>query len=327
MSQPTQRPGPQINVRGAVDLSSFKRPAPSAPGPGAPGPGAPTGGAGAAPGDAATGVVADVTEATFGAAVQQSMTVPVVVDLWATWCEPCKQLSPVLEKLAVEYGGRFLLAKVDVDANPQISAAFQVQSVPSVVAIIKGQPVPLFQGAQPEAQVRQILDELLRVAAENGVSGTLAMGEPGATDDLEPVEEPLPPLHAQAYEAIERDDLDAAAAAYEQALAQNPGDDMATVGLGQVRLMQRTAGADLAAARAAAAADPQDVDAQLLLADIDLAGGQVEAAFTRLVDLVRITAGDDRDRARTRLVELFALVGGDDPRVIAARRALASALF
>lgn len=326
MSQPTQRPVPQINLRGAVDLAGLKRPP---PGPGGPAAAAAAGvfpGEGAAGGPA--GVVVDVTEATFGGVVQLSMTVPVVVDLWATWCEPCKQLSPVLERLATEYAGRFLLAKVDVDENPQISAAFQVQSIPSVVAILKGQPVPLFQGAYPEAQVRQIFDELLRVAAENGVTGTVPGGQiPVAEADEEPVEEPLPPLHAQAYEAIERDDLEAAAAAYEQALAQDPADGMAEVGLGQVRLLQRTAGADVEAARAAAAAAPQDVEVQLLVADLDVAGGLVEAAFARLVDLVRATSGDERERARTRLVELFQLVGGDDPRVISARRALASALF
>ena len=325
MSQPTQRPAPPINLRGAVDLSGLKRPTPPPGSPrGAAPPSAPGGAPGAVP---ATGVIVDVTEATFGAVVQQSMTVPVVVDLWATWCEPCKQLSPVLEALAVEYAGRFLLAKVDVDANPQISAAFQVQSIPSVVAIIKGQPVPLFQGAYPAAQVRTIVEELLRVAAENGVTGTLPLTDSVPAPPEEPAEEPLPPLHAQAYEAIERDDLEGAAQAYRQALAQDPADDLAAAGLGQVQLMQRTAGADDAAARAAADAAPHDVDAQLLVADLDLSAGAPEAAFARLVELVRVTSGDDRDRVRTRLVDLFALVGGDDPRVAAARRALASALF
>jgi putative thioredoxin len=333
-------PGPRLNLRGAVDLSSLARPQQpvgsprgAAPGGGAPARPGGVGGTGAAGGAGPAGpgapaVVVDVTEETFGdVVVQQSLTVPVVVDLWATWCGPCKQLSPVLEKLAVEYGGRLLLAKVDVDANPQIAQAFQVQSIPTVVAVIKGQPVPLFQGAVPEAQVRQVLDELLRVAAENGVDGTLgdAVGaEAGEPQDVEP---PLPPLHQEAYDAIERDDLDAGADAFRRALAENPADRDAAVGLAQVDLLRRTRGADPAAARAAAAQRPTDLEAQMLVADLDLLGGHVEDAFARLVDLVRVTSGPERDQARQRLVELFEVVGGDDPRVARARGALASALF
>jgi putative thioredoxin len=318
--QPSQPPGPRLDLRGAVDLSGLGQRPPQAAAAGASSAGAPPAGG------QAGGVVVDVTEATFGDVVQQSMTVPVVVDLWATWCGPCKQLSPVLEKLAREYDGRILLAKVDVDANPQISQAFAVQSIPTVVAILKGQPVPLFQGAVPEEQVRQVFEELLRVAEANGVTGRVA----GAVDG-EPTEEaeepPLPPLHQEAYDAIERDDLDAAADAYRRALAESPADDLARAGLAQVELLRRTRGADPATARAAAAADPTDVDAGLLAADLDVLGGHVEDAFGRLVDLVRVTAGEDRERVRSHLVELFEVVGSDDPRVLAARRALASALF
>jgi putative thioredoxin len=168
--------------------------------------------------------VLDVTDATFATdVIATSMTVPVVIDFWATWCGPCKQLSPVLEKLATELDGRILLAKVDVDANPQLAQAFQVQSIPSVFAVIKQQPIPLFQGAQPEPQVRAVVTELLRVAEANGVTGRL-QGGPVAEDDevAEPVEEPLPPLLQAAYDAIERDDLAGAIAAYEQALKENP---------------------------------------------------------------------------------------------------------
>jgi putative thioredoxin len=318
--QPAQPSGPRLDLRGAVDLSGLgQRPQQAA---GAPG--ASTGG-GAAP-----GVVVDVTEATFGDIVQQSMTVPVVVDLWATWCGPCKQLSPVLEKLAREYDGRILLAKVDVDANPQISQAFAVQSIPTVVAILKGQPVPLFQGAVPEEQVRQVFEELQRVAEANGVTGRVAgagAGDDGDQEAGEAEEPPLPPLHQEAYDAIERDDLDAAADAYRRALAESPADDLARAGLAQVELLRRTRGVDLNAARAAAAANPTDVDAGLLAADLDVLGGHVEDAFARLVELVRATSDEDRERARAHLVELFEVVGSDDPRVLAARRALASALF
>jgi putative thioredoxin len=271
-------------------------------------------------------VVVDVTEADFQqVVVEQSMTVPVVIDLWATWCQPCKQLSPLLERLAEEYGGRFLLAKVDVDANPRLSQVFQAQSIPMVVAVVKGQPVPLFQGALPEQQVRAYLDELLRLAESNGVSGTLAPApEASAEEDVEPE---LPPLHQEAYEAIERDDLAAAAAAYEKALAQDPSDELARAGQAQVGLLLRTQGTDPQAARAAAAAAPTDPRAQVLAADLDLLGGHVEDAFARLVDTVRNTSGEDRDLVRAHLLELFEIVGAGDPRVAAARRALTSALF
>jgi putative thioredoxin len=316
MSSPS---GPNMPLRGAVDLAAVAAQSQRRQG------GTPNGGPAAA-GAPASGVVVDVTEADFQrVVVEQSMTVPVVIDLWATWCQPCKQLSPVLERLAEEYGGRFLLAKVDVDANPRLGQVFQAQSIPMVVAVVKGQPVPLFQGALPEQQVRAYLDELLRVAAANGVNGTLsAAPEAGAGEELEPE---LPPLHQAAYEAIERDDLQAAAEAYQEALAQNPADDLAKAGLAQVNLMLRTQGADLQQARAAAAAAPADPQAQILVADLDILGGHVEDAFARLVDAVRVTSGEDRDQVRSHLLELFEVVGATDPRVVAARRALTSALF
>ncbi len=318
----TQQPAPRLDIRGAIDLSSLARPATAAqPRPGAAG----------APGTAAAevpGLVVDSTEETFNDLIQQSLTVPVVVDLWATWCEPCKQLSPILERLAAEYAGRFILAKVDVDANPRLGQAFQAQSIPMVVALLKGQPVPLFTGARPEPQVRQYLDELLRVAAANGVTGRVDVSDPGAV--TAEVGVPLPPLHQAAYDAIEREDYDAAIAAYQQALNEQPADADAKAGLAHVSLLSRVRAVPAgiqAGIRAAAAADPSALDAHLAVADLDLYGGHVQDAFDRIVELIRRTSGDDRAAARTRLLELFEVVGPADPRVSQARAALARALF
>ncbi|WP_454051391.1 co-chaperone YbbN [Cellulomonas sp. Marseille-Q8402] len=305
---------PRLDVRGAVDLSGLGRPA--TPAPGTPG-GLP------APGP----YTVDVDTEGFAELVQSSTQHPVVVLLWASWSETSINLARDLGTLADQYAGRLLLARIDSEANPQVAAAFQTQSVPAVVAVLAGQPLPLFQGAPPVDQVRGVLEQVLEAAATNGITGTVEPREDGEPAPAEPEEPPLPPLHQEAYDAIERDDLPAAAAAYEQALKENPRDDMARAGLAQVGLLTRTRDVDLAAVRKAAADDPRDVDAQLAVADVDVLGGQVEDAFVRLVDTVRSVAGPDRERVRVRLVELFEVVGTEDPRVVAARRALASALY
>lgn len=299
-------------LRGAVDLSSLRnRPAPATAG---------------APAPAVVDVVVDATDETFGQILELSRTVPVVVDLWAEWCGPCKQLSPIIEKVTRELGGRVLLAKVDVDANPQLAQSFRAQSIPLVVALIAGQPVPMFTGAVPEEQVREVFAQLLQVAAQNGVTGSLSVG--GEADPEAPAEEPpLPPLHAEAFAAIEAGDYAAAIRAYEKALAENPRDEEAIAGLGQVRLLDRVQGLDLQAARAAAAAAPLDVQAQFDVADLDLAGGHVDDAFGRLLDLFAQLPSDERAPVRERLVELFGLIGAADPRVVSARNRLSSLLF
>ena len=321
-NQPGRPSRPAMNLRGAVDLSALAQRRPAS------GNGASADGAGSG---APAGLVIDVTDATFVAdVIQRSSTVPVVIDFWADWCQPCKQLSPVLERLAAEFGGKFLLAKVDLDTNPQLGQAFQVQSIPAVFAVLKGQPVPLFQGAQPEAQVRAVLTELMRVAAANGVTGTIAAAaaaDPGAPDEVEPVEVPLPPLIQAAYDAIDRGDLDDAVASYEAALKEAPGDEEARLGLAQVKLLQRTQDVDPAQVRAKAAQDPSDVEAQLVVADLDVLGGHVEDAFDRLIDTVRVTSGPPRETVRLHLVELFDVVGAQDARVAKARLKLANALF
>lgn len=268
-------------------------------------------------------LVIDVTEATFAAeVVDRSMTVPVVVDLWATWCGPCKTLSPVLERLAAEYAGRFVLAKIDVDAEQQIAAAFQVQSIPTVIAVVKGQPVPLFQGALPEPQVRAYLDELLKVAAQVGLTGSVAAaGDEAAGDvDAAAAEPPLDPRYAAAFDAIEAGDWAGAEAAYRAVLNGSPADDDARAGVALAQLMQRVE----AAMRTDV--DPAALEGRLAAADAAAASGAMDVAFATLVGVVRDTAGDERERARQRLLDLF-LVAGDDPAVPPARLALANALF
>ena len=285
--------------------------------------------------------VFDVTEATFEADVlERSRTVPVVMDLWAEWCGPCKQLSPVLERLAGEAAGAWVLGKVDVDANPQLSAALQVQSIPMVVAVIGGQLVPGFLGALPEAQVKQWLSQVLQVAKQIGLPG--GGGSPGA--DGQPAEGPgsgeaaepgeLPgqdgfrdPELAEAQQAMERGDLDAAAGAFERLLAKDPGNPVASVGLARVNLFRRVNSYDQAQARRDAAARPADVDAQIRVADIEISLGKAEEAFDRLLGVVRRTSGEDRDKVRLHLVSLFEMFPPRDPRVTKARSTLSSLLF
>lgn len=320
MTTPASGRGPapaSVNLRGAVDLSSLKRPQAPAAAPGQGGPGQPQGSAEGRP-----AYIVDVNQESFSALVQLSAQVPVIVELSAPWSDQAQQLSAATEKVATEYAGRFVLGRVDVDANPQIGQAFQLQSVPAAVALLKGQPIPLFQGAASEEELRSFVAELLKVAEANGVTGTA----PSA--DGEPQEEPpLPPLHQEAFDAIEAGDYAAAAAAYRKALAESPADNDARSGLAQVELMQRLEKADATAIREAAASAADDVAAQLAVADLDVAGGHVEDAFARLVKFVGLHSGEDREAARARLVELFEVVGTADPRVSKARQALARALF
>ncbi|MFJ6679270.1 tetratricopeptide repeat protein [Microbacterium sp. NPDC091382] len=309
-------PAPGAVMRGAVDLSSLRnRPAAQSAAP------APSTG-GEAP---ASRLVFDVTDADFGQVLELSRTVPVVVDLWAEWCGPCTQLSPVLEKVVTELGGRLVLAKVDVDANPQLAQSFRAQSIPLVVGLVAGQPVQLFTGAVPEAQVREVFTQLLQLAAQHGVTGSVPAGET-PTDGESPAPA-LPPLHQAAFDAIEAGDYPVAAAAYEQALSENPRDEDAKAGLAQVHLLSRVQRLDLGEARAAAAGAPRDVAAQFDVADLDLAGGHVDDAFGRLLDLFAELPDDERAPVRERLLELFGVVGDADPRVIRARGRLASLLF
>jgi putative thioredoxin len=320
--QPTRpgRPDPRAQAQqaqmaaamaGAVDLAAVKARSDAAARAQAAPPPSPS-----APAGAPGGAVVDVTEATFQVEVlDRSFQVPVVLDLWAEWCGPCKQLSPVLEKLAVEGGGSWVLAKVDVDANPALAQGLRVQGIPAVKAVWQGQLVAEFTGAIPEEQARQFIGELVQATTGGAVPGG-EVSEEGAED---------PRLDA-AEAALERGDLAAAEAAYAAILADEPDHPDAGIALRQVQLFRRAeeAGPD---ALAAAEAAPDDVAAQTRAADFLLGTGDIEGAFGLLLDVVRRTAGDDRDTARQHLVELFGIVGDEDPRVGPARRALMTALF
>lgn len=303
---------PQFSRPGAIDLSGLRQPQRAA--------GSPTGGA------ASGSFSFDVTseESLRTDVVQRSVSVVVIVSFWSPQVPASIQINTTLETLADEFAGRFLLAKLDVSAQTQLAQALGIPQVPLVVAALRGQLAPLVQEPLPEAEMRELLRQVLEAAAANGVTGT---ADPvGAPAEAEPEREPQV-KHTAAEEALLSGDLDAAIAGFEQALAATPGDEEATVGLARAQLLKRTHGVDVAQARAAAADRPADVEAQVLAADLDLIGGHVEDAFARLVDFVRRSAGPEREAARKHLIGMFAVVGDDDERVRKARQLLASALF
>ncbi len=279
-----------------------------------------------APPPAAGTAVIDVDEAGFQAEVlDRSFQVPVLLDLWAEWCQPCKQLSPILEKLAAEANGAWVLAKIDVDANQRIAQALQVQSIPTVFAVISGQLVPGFQGALPEVQIREFLDAVLKAGQEAGLTGAPAAPQP-QDEQAAPAPEPEDPRFTAAEDALEAGDYDLAIERYQAILDQEPANSDAALALGQVRLMQRLENVDpQATARADAA--PDDLELQLSAADLSLAANDVQAALDRLLQAVVRFGGDERDRARQRLLDFFDLLGPEDPRVPPARRQLTRALF
>jgi putative thioredoxin len=289
----------------------------------------------AASGAPASAFVFDVTEETFNDdVVMRSRTAPVIVDLWAEWCGPCKQLSPLLEKLANASGGTWLLAKLDVDANQRLAQAmfqmFQSQSIPMVVAFLGGQVLDGFLGALPEAQVKQWLAQVLAAAEQLGVRPADEAGPPAADDADAEAEDPwsdLPPALSAARDAMESGDFDAAARALEKALADAPGDSLAKSWLAQVNLMRRVSSYDPAEVSREAVAHPEDVEAQLRGADFEMASGDAERAFNRILAVIKRTSGAERNTARLHLLDLFEVLPPDDDRIKKARQQLTALLF
>ena len=260
--------------------------------------------------------IVDVTDQTFEELLTQVSTrVPVILDLWATWCEPCKQLSPVLEKLAVEGNGAWVLAKVDVDANPGIAQAFKVQSIPSVYLVMAQKVQPLFQGVQPESALRQIIEQITILAKEQNLPG---LGLPDQ-EAAEAAEENDP-----AADLLMAGELDGAEKIYQERLAANPADADAKSSLALISLQRRVAGLDLTNLKVPAATD---VSARLVFADSLILQGSHEQAYAVLIESIKAVVGAERDEIKARLLELFEIADPADPVLLTARRALASALY
>ncbi len=310
--QPFSRPG-------AIDLSALKRPAAPA--------GAPGGAQAGAQGGSSYWV--DVTEQNFQQTIEASMTAPVLLVFFSRARMPASgQLADDLATLSGEFEGKFLAGLVDVDDSPAIAQAVQVPSVPYVMAVIDGRPAPLLQDAVPLEELRTALTQVMQQLTTQGITGRHQPRGAAVPEEAPDSDEPqVDPRYVPAQDALAANDIEGAVAEYQKLVDANPADAEAAAGLAMAQVLQRTQDVDLTAARDAAAADRDDVDAQTLVADLDLLGGHVDDAFDRLVDLIRRVEGDERDRVREHLLGLFAAVGNDDPRVLKGRQKLASALF
>lgn len=304
---------PPTQLRGAVDLSSLVQQSTAPSGSDA---------AGTAVGVTVASFVVGGSDANFGQILELSSTVPVVVELYAG--EP----SSTLERLILGFSGKLLLAQVDARANPQLTQAFQATAAPTVAAVIGGKPIALYEGELAEAEAKSVFDQVLTLAAKSGVTGVAdTAASPAGAEEAEPVAEPLPPHHQEAFDAIDRGDFTTAIAEYRAAIAQNPRDELAVAGLAQVSLLDRLSGTAADELRSTAAARPDDVDAQLAVADLDLAGGHLDDAFARLLDLFVALDQPGKDAVRERLLSYFEIAGAEDPRVAVARRRLTSLLY
>ena len=253
--------------------------------------------------------------------VQLSAQGAVIFGLYAPHSPASLEMLEAVENLVNAAEGAMLLAAVDITQLPEVTQAFGIDGVPAGVAVIAGRPAPLYNGQISVQDLSEMLGQVLQLAVQYQLPGGF---EPAPSPEEE---EALPPLHAKALEALDERDYDGARAAYRQALAENPGDHDAKIGLAQVDLLARVADLDLAQAREAAAADPLDIDAAFNVADLDLVGGHVEDAYARLLRLFKDVDPGDKTRVRERLVQLFDVVGAADPRTVAARAELTAAIF
>ncbi|MEO6942042.1 MAG: tetratricopeptide repeat protein [Terrimesophilobacter sp.] len=301
---------PPTQLRGAVDLSSLVREKPTADG------------AQVSPAEGAvSSLVMEGTDANFGQFLELSRSVAVIVELYAG------APSPTLQGVIRGYHGKFVLATVDARMNPQLAQAFQAVAAPTVAAVIAGRPIALYEGDLPEAEAKTVFDQVITLAAQNGVTGEARTTDAAEGVAEEPVEEPLPPHHQAAFDAIDRGDYATAISEYRTAIAQDPRDHLAIAGLAQVSLLDRLDGAVAEDLRAAAASEPGNAEAQLAVADLDVAGGHLDDAFGRLLELFPVLDQTGKDVLRARLLSYFEIAGADDQRVAAARRRLTSLLY
>ena len=265
-------------------------------------------------------LVRDVDDRSVAALVELSKTVPVILEVYGG------EVAPVLGAIIESYQGRFVLGTVRGESAPELVKALQVEGIPTVLALIAGQPVPLFKGIPAEHEVRTILDQVLGFAKENGVTGQV---DPGPAPDAEgdQAEPALPPLHQEAFDALSRNDLPGAKAAYQKALAEAPADANAAAGLAQVELLERVYALDADQARRAAAEEPESVERALDVADLDISGGHIEDAFVRVLGLYSAASDEDKECLRERLLTYFTIVGQAAPEVKKARAHLTSLMF
>ncbi|MDO5633249.1 MAG: co-chaperone YbbN [Micrococcus sp.] len=312
---------PSSRLRGAVDLSSLATPAS--------GPSGASGPAGGAAAGEGTWVIEQADQQMLQQLVQLSAQVPVIIHLDVPGDATSAQLFTQFADAVDAQAGRVLMASVDVSAQPQLAQAFGVAAGPAVLLLVDGQPAPLANQAMPAEAISGLFGQILQVAQQNGITGQVPPVAPSraSAGQQAPEAAPVPPAHRAAYDALAADDAAGAVQAWTDALNENPADAVAQQGLAAAQLMQRTQDMDSAAVRTAGAEHPDDAAAQIAVADLDVLGGHVEDAFSRLVRFIGTHPGEDRETVRAHLVDLYTVVGGDDPRVVASRRQLAMALF
>ncbi len=304
-----RQPDPRMPLSGGYDLSGLVARAQQKDQP-------------AAPSSHTGAYVRDVTEADMNSLIELSNQVPVLLEVYGQGVEP--SLGPIVES----YQGKLALATLDAATSPQLVQALQIEGLPTTFAIIQGRPAPLFQGTAPEDQIRPVLDQVLQLAAQAGVTGVIPAGEAegGEATDA-PEEKPLSPEHQKAFDALSANDLDGAEAAYREALAKAPNDQDAKAGLANVSLMKRLANQDANTIRHNAAAAPTDIDAHMMVADLDVAGGHLDDAFVRLLGLFAGADEEGKNTLRQRMLDYFDIAGPTHPSVLTARRQLASLLY